>query len=115
MLGRILPEWDISLAGGQATFIDDIDYAAQKVKQRLQFLKGEWFADTNLGFPLLQEVCVKNPDLTAVRGLYRKHILAVPGIVRVAKLDLSFDPASRKLSGSFVAIYRDGTAISDSL
>lgn len=107
MIGRIMPAGDIDL--NRSTWISGAEYACQKIKQRLLFLKGEWCWDRSLGISYYQDILVKSPNLPLIRELYKSEILAVPGIIRVPKLELNLDPASRLLSVSFTATFRDET------
>lgn len=107
MLGRNMPEWDLEVGTGRV-WVDGFEYFGQKVKQRLQLLKGEWFVDRGAGFPLIEEVLVKSPRLDLIEATYRRAILAVPGCLSVPEVKLQFDRPTRKLSGTFRAIYRDG-------
>lgn len=115
MIGRSLPAGDLDVSTGTPQFIDGIDYCRQKIRQRLLLLRGEWFADTRKGFPLLQIVLVKNPDMQLVKSTYRREILAVPGVVALRSLDLQYDRSARTLTGNFVAVYSDGRTIDGSV
>lgn len=106
MIGRIYPAGDMKLKDVK---IGGPEYALQKIRQRLSFFKGEWGWDRNLGIAYFRQVLVKGPNAALIQAIYREEILKVPGIVAVPELDLAIDTASRLLSVSFSATYRDET------
>lgn len=108
---------DIKLDADGDLFLDDNgsivlvtgdDAIVQQLKIRFRFALGEWFLDTRLGLPIFQEVLVKNPNLTRVRGIYRQLITTTPGIESIEKFALTLDSPTRKLSLSFTARKTDG-------
>jgi hypothetical protein len=108
---KLNPEWDLDVSAGSAQYLRGAAWAAQKIRQVLQLLLGEWFLDQSLGFPLLEDVLIKDPDLTLVKATYRAKIKSVRGIVDVPKLTLAIDRPTRTLTVDFVATYYDGTTI----
>lgn len=101
---------DLRVVGGRLRFFDGKDSIAQKVKVRLKLFQGEWFLDQRVGFPYWQKVFVKNPDLRALRALYKSAILSSPGISGVSSLDISLN--DRNLSIEFDATTDDGQLFS---
>lgn len=68
---------------------------AQRIRVRLLFFKREWFLDQRQGMPYFEAILVKNPDLTLVQSIFRRAILATPGVLAIANLRTNFDRATR--------------------
>ncbi len=66
-----------------------------RLTSRLKFFKGEWFLDKRQGMPYFEAVFVKNPDLSLVQSIFRRALLATPGVLSVARIVTTFDRASR--------------------
>ena len=94
---------ELDLAGGQLNLVGGAAWVRQAIETSLSLVKGEWFLDPTLGMPYFDQVLVKNPNLSLVRSVFKKAILAVPHVTGLPTLDLSFDRAARELSLSFVA------------
>ena len=90
----------------------DEEYIRQKLKHRLLFFLGEWFADTRQGFPYRQRVLVSNPNLISIRNLFYQAIQESPGIMNVNKLELDFDRLNRTLAVTFEATMDNGQTLS---
>lgn len=108
---------DIKLDADGDLFLDDSgsivlitgdEAIVQQLSIRFKFALGEWFLDIRIGVPFFQEILVKNPNLTRVRGVYRQLILATPGIESIEEFSLTLDTATRTLSLSFLARKTDG-------
>jgi hypothetical protein len=106
---------DLVLVDGDLALTDGSAAVVQAVKQRLRFFLGEWFADESIGTPYFQSILVKAPSLPAIREIFRREILATPGIASVTSVDLDHTATARSLTVTFVAVMEDGTTISDSL
>jgi len=114
-LARVTPIGDLDLSAGSRSFVRGKDYIAQKIRQRLGFFKGEWYKDTTLGVPWLQDVLIKSPSLEVVRSVVRRAILAVPGVTSVPKCFVDFDTQTRVVVITFTAVYGTGQTLEDSL
>lgn len=85
--------------------------AAQRIAITLLMFAGEWFLDLTAGVNYYRDVLVKNPDLSAVRALFRAKVADDPYVVDVPRMDLTFDTAARTISISFDARLREGSEI----
>lgn len=94
---------DLDLSTGNLTFVRGVDAVAQHLKIRLRFVKGEWFLDQRVGIPYRSQIWVKNPNLAAIRTIYRRAILTTPGVDTLERIDLSFDAPTRRLQLEFSA------------
>ena len=110
---KVVPAGDLAVEGGRLLYFEDIEHIRQTISCRLRFGKGEWFLDEREGVPYYQTVLVKDPDLSAIRALYRRIILSVPGVLSVPVLTLALDRATRTLSVAFQAVCRSGTVVVD--
>jgi hypothetical protein len=86
--------------------------AAIKLQDEFQLGLGEWFIDTSQGVPYVGTILgVKNPNINAIRGLFRSIILNTPGIVAVTELKVVYNPGARTLYYSFAAYDNTGAII----
>lgn len=103
---------DLKLVAGQLVLVSDAaEAAAVQLRNRFQFVRGEYFLDTRVGVPYFGFVFVKNPDLLLIRQLFRTVILGTPGIKSVPEITTTFDSSARSLSFSFRAIADSGAII----
>lgn len=91
-----------------------LETAAQRLRIKLETFLGEWFLDTQVGVPYYRDILLKNPDLSIIRGLFRKILLDDPDVDSVPRLDLELD-ASRLLKVEFDAVLVDRSIASVSL
>lgn len=105
--------WDLVMTRGNLTTSSGYDAARQAVYQRLRFFKGEWYADENVGIPYWQSILArKNPDLAAIREIFRQAILVTPGIASITSIRLDWaDQGARQMSLSFSAVMDDGSLL----
>ncbi len=91
-----------TIGSGQSAIVTDPATCAKiKIPSVLQFVKGEWVLDQNLGFPWLTVWAQKNPNLFALKQLFRKTLLGVsvgmPAIVQITDLAVIYTSAIRNL------------------
>ncbi len=91
---------DLMLVDGAAQLVASVE---QKIKIRLLFIRGEWFLDTEVGIPYLDQVFVKQPNLDLLRALYRTEIIETLGVLAVREMRVTFIAGTRRLSISFTA------------
>ncbi len=102
---------DIDITNGRMSLVTGAEEKRQKIENRLELGKGEWFLDTREGTPWLQSILgSKNPDLSIPGRVLRSVIVSVEGIVDATVL---LDPLGpdRTLTGTWVAIDDEGTPI----
>jgi len=90
---------------------DTVAEAAQRLKTKFRFFLGEWSLDPRVGFPLLQKVLVKNPNIPELRALFRETIIRDEAVDTLERLTLDFDGATRTLSMGFEATLVDGSTL----
>jgi hypothetical protein len=111
LLGRRRPAQDLDLS--RPGFIDGREYAAQKIRQRLAFILGEWFIDQELGIPWFEGILVKDPNLEWIRGVLRREILSIPGIIDCPIMTVTEPDRDRVATCTFRAFWKDGTPIDE--
>lgn len=102
---------DLDLTGEQLSIVTGDDAIVQHLSVRLRLFKGEWFLDLRVGIPYYDSILIKNPDLVAIRSIFRRAILTTPGIASLDALDTEFDAANRRLTVTFTAIKDDGETL----
>lgn len=88
-----------------------LEAAAIGVDARFRLVKGEFFANRDVGVPWLENEFVSKYeailgqayDQQRVRTALRGVALTTPGVVDVPELDVSLDASNRELSVTFVA------------
>jgi len=88
---------------GRTALVGGARRVRQQVKVTLMTFLGEWFLDTSFGVPYFEQILLKTPDRTSIEVVLRARILAVPGVVRVRRLDLQVDAVQRALRVNFEA------------
>ena len=93
---------DFAFTGGNMVLVasNSIAETVQELNCRFGFGKGEWFLDLQQGFPYLQSIFVKNPDIRAIAQLFRSMMLATPGVAAVLSLPIALNAATRLLTWS---------------
>lgn len=89
---------------------------AQRVITRIRRLKGEWFIDTSVGMPYIQDILGKR-DINYFKLLLRKEILNTDGVEAINNFRLSFNSKTGhisvyveiKVSGEFIPIVQEFT------
>jgi hypothetical protein len=94
---------DLDLSDDQVTLVDGADAIRQHLQVRFRLFKGECFLNTNVGMPYFQRILVKNPNLLAIRGIFRRAIIATPGIEQILTFAFEFDAATRVATLTFSA------------
>lgn len=107
---------DLQLVNGSYVVIGDTpttfrDAVAQTVRNRICFIKGEWFLDAFEGTPYFEQIWVSNPDLSLIRAIFRKVIAGTEGIASVEEVTLALNRETRELTVSFIATMVDGDTL----
>lgn len=95
-----------------------VQAARQGIRDRLLLFRGEWFLNLDVGVPWFQRILGQKFVEAIARAEIRAAILDYPAAAEVPVLDLTFDPAERKLSVAFeVRLVFDDltTTLNDSL
>lgn len=98
MLVRRLVNNDMSFGHGLSNFARDAEAVAQKVRSRLQLLRGEWMLDVDAGVPYLQEILVKPANTALAESLIKQTIIDTDGVAELRTFSLDFNRDTRILS-----------------
>jgi hypothetical protein len=101
---------DIS-TGNLVVSTDTAQCAAWKLSNLFGFALGEWFMDKRLGFPYLQFVFVKNPNINLLFTLFSRVLKMPKGISAVTSVQIDFDIRARQLNTSFTATAVTGETV----
>lgn len=97
----LLVDNDITIQNGDLSFVSGIDAIAQACKLMVQLFAGEWFLDQTLGIPYFEDIFIKNPNVPAIREIFKQKLLTVVGILDVLQINLSFESVRRTLTIRF--------------
>jgi len=95
---------DLVIEQGDLVLIQDLPYAGQRMRIRLDFQQGEWFLNLDDGIPYRQDIFVRNPNLSIISAILRDRIISMPEINRLQTFELTFDNVTELLRLSFLAI-----------
>ena len=107
---------DLDFSTGNLVVQTDIaTVTAAKLSNMFGFFKGEWFRDAQVGFPLLQDFLVKNPNLNLLVSILKQTLLFAPGVKSVVDIQLQFLANLRQLQGQMIVQLESGEILTGSL
>lgn len=80
----------------------------QDLLQLLSFYAGEWFLNNTEGFPWLQAVFVKNPNLGQIDALLQNEISSAPGVTQLLSYSSNANFEFRVLNVTFSVMTTSG-------
>jgi hypothetical protein len=89
---------DLVIEDGDFVWVSGIDAIEQDLRTALLMFRGEWFLDLTEGVPYHQSILGQKTPLPVIREIFRVQLLAVPGVLAVLTLDVSFNAPTRKLT-----------------
>lgn len=99
MIGRDLllnNDHDLAIEGFDLKLTNDSQIVAQRVKQELLTIKGEWFLNEELGVPYLELLGQKN-STQSINSTLISHIMRIKGVKEIIFLKVEEDKASRQM------------------
>jgi hypothetical protein len=93
--------WDPLWGEGQANYLADIYAVAQIIQQKLQLLLGEWWENTNLGFPLFQSILGQFTPPAQISLLIQQQILSTPFVTGIQDAQITLNPNTREVLSSY--------------
>ncbi len=100
----------MELSGEDIRFTTESEDVAQRLTIRLQFLLGEWFANTSLGIPYTQTIFEEGiRDMDVVYSILRTAIQETAGVETITSLDITIDRGDRVLT--VVLVVNDGIEV----
>lgn len=82
---------ELSAAGD----IEATNSVRQAVRMRLLWFFDEWRLGPELGIPYLENVFVKNPNISKVRHLVREAVMSVEEVTDVTAISVDIEPKTR--------------------
>lgn len=101
----VVQDYDLQLVAG-------VDQVAQNIKQRIWLFRGEWFLDTTVGVPWLQDILKKNPRRFVVEQALKQAILGTAGVDELVEFSLEDGQAERSVRVTF-KVRADGRLLED--
>ena len=113
---------DLQLVLGQLQWVgmdqtdpaDQADMVAQRVRQRLLLVRGEWYLDQREGFPWREFVLGKAGVIAGpekLRSLFKAAIEDVPGVREVTLCTVAIDRAARTVAVEASFVTTDGAIV----
>lgn len=103
---------DLSFVNGRLVPLSGAAETAHRIDSALGVWRGEWFLDERVGFPGYQVILgTPNPDIDAIKSLYREVIRSVQGVKAIEELTITFDRATRKVSPYWRVKHDSGATI----
>ena len=106
---------DLVFVNNDLALTDAKQGTIQKIKQKLKFIKGEYFLNEDLGIPYYENILVKNPDLALIESIYIRALQEIEEITEIESFNLNFDPQTRNLSVNFEVRDSDNNSININL
>ena len=94
----LTPTGDLDLTTNDLRLVTGSNEIAQHLRIRLKFFLGEWFLDTRIGVPYIQQVLRKRPQLAIVQDIIRRTVLSTPGVVGLLSLSFDLDSTTRRFT-----------------
>lgn len=91
---------DIVITGGALQWTSGQAAIGQSCRIAMQLFQGEWFLNLSLGIPYWQSILGQKPAvaIAAARIAFNAALLGVDGVVKVTKLNVTFDSTTRAMS-----------------
>lgn len=112
---KLATDWDIDVSAYDTPLTTDAEQIVQRVRQRLQVFRGEWFLDVRAGVPWLQDILVHTPRLNYVEALLKAEIVGTPGIVEITQFSMEYSAGNRTLEVAFKARTETGETVAVSV
>ena len=98
---------DLDFSTGNLRLVTGAEEIAQKLKVRYGFFFGEWFLDTRLGVPYIQQLMEKGITDQVLRMQLQHVALTCPGVDSITEWTATRDATLRSVSIRFVAKLTD--------
>lgn len=95
---KLAENGELAIENFDLVIVTGPDALAQRLAIKLRHFLGEWFLDTSFGVPYFESVLRKNPDPAQMNAAFTNAILSTPGVIRMTKYDIFYDPLDRELN-----------------
>lgn len=89
---------DLEISNFDLVLTNDNEGVVQRIKRLLLTTKGEWFLDTDLGTPWLDDILGRKNSLDSIKSVLVNVILKVDSVQKIEDIQLNFDEINRKLN-----------------
>lgn len=97
---------DMTFGGNNKNFLKDIKAVIQAIKTRIKLLKGEWWENTEEGFPLFQDI-LGNYDELKIKNRIVERIQQTQGVLSVTNIDIEYKNRKLNFKCNVSTIYGD--------
>lgn len=91
-------------ADGNLAIVERAEAVGQHVRQRLKTFEGEWFLDTMVGVPWLDEVLGRSYDGALAEAVIKAEILDTDAVTEITSFSVRFDRRTRGLEAFAINI-----------
>lgn len=102
---------DLVFENGTFAEVSGVEGTGQRVRQRCQTIRGEWFLDLLFGIPYLDEkfLGAKDPNMATIEALFKAEIRkSLQGEANLTALRAVLETATRKLKVAFLIVNAEG-------
>lgn len=93
---------------GHGVMATGVDVIRQRIMLKLMIWQGEWFLDTEIGMPYVQELIGKRGTLDLLRRVVKKKIEDTDGVIEVTRISINLDAKTRNASINCDILTRHG-------
>lgn len=112
MIDYDLKSGDAAVSGGDVQTVSSDAATRQRLEQKFNLWRGEWFLNINAGFPWRDRILGQRPRPEVVRSLVHDLVISDPGVRRVDSITLDFSGVDRRLLIQFSATLVSGEVAS---
>lgn len=92
---------------GSLAIVTGAEAVGQHVRQRIKTFQGEWFLDTRVGVPWLDQIFAKAYDPVLAESVVKGCILDTDGVTGIESFSVSFDRGIRRLNTRNITVTTD--------
>jgi len=82
----------------------DAEAVGQHARQRTMAFKGEWFLNSNVGVPWLDDIMGKQYDPALAESIIKSVVKKTDGVESINAFSIRFNNKTRELSASSIAV-----------
>lgn len=105
---KLTEEGDLDLSNFRSSFVTKIDFVAQKIRCKLNMMKGEWYLDRDAGIPYLTEILGKNKSDVRLQEIFVMALAEIPEITKIKSFDIENNYQLRTKKVTFSVITEEG-------
>jgi hypothetical protein len=106
---------DLVVEDGDLALVEEADVVAQKLRNTLRTVLGEWYLDTTHGVDYFGAILIKGAQQARVESELREKILGVEGVAELTSFQAEYDETRRRFRLVFSVRTDSGVAVSVSV